>query len=554
MTSNTEAVPETGGGRARIGRVLRNRQVRRVQVAFAGSTLGDWAYTTAVIVWAYTDGGAAAVGAYQAVRFLAMAVAAPLGGALADRMSRRTFMLVADAARAVLVALAATIVVADGPAVAVYTLAVVAAIVGAPFRAAQAGLLPELVDSPGDLAAANALSANLENVMLFAGPALAGVLIGVWNVEAVFWLNVATFVWSILFVLGVRAGSRPDTSEPDDAPGHGFLRDFRAGFGLVVGSKDLRGIALLSAATGFTWGALTVVMVVLATSPDVLDSGPEAVGYFNATLGIATVVGGVVVLTRVGRNRLGEDMILANLGWGVPLLVLAAFPSPATAFAAVAVIGLSESLGGLGFETLPQRIAPAEFVSRVYSAIGSALTGSMFLGALVAPLLVDHAGVRTALLVAGTVVLAVTVPRWAQMRALDQRLQAPAELALLGRISTFADLPGPALEMLAHTSERVAVPAGTVVMAEGDASSRFYVIVSGRVEVTQGGEFRRTEGPGEVFGEIGLLRDVPRTATVTTVEDSEFQVVERPDFLAAVGNLGDARGTLDDLVVRRLAS
>lgn len=552
MTTDAETVPEAGGSRTRIVRVLRNRQVRRVQIASAGSTLGDWAYMTAVIVWAYADGGAAAVGGYQAARYLAMAVAAPLGGALADRVSRRTFMLVADGARAVLVAGAAAVVATDGPAAAVYVLSIVAAVVGAPFRAAQAGLLPELVDSPDDLAAANALSANVDNVMMFAGPALSGVLIGFWDIEAVFWLNVVTFGWSILFVLGVRGGARP--SAPDDGEASAYLADLAAGFGLIRRDGGLRTIALLSASTGLAWGALTVIMVLLATSSNVLDAGPEAVGYLSSTIGIATAVGGVLVLARIGSDRLAGDMVLSNLGWALPLLALAAFPSPATAFAAMALIGLSEAFGAIGFETLPQRIAPADYVSRVYSAIGSAMTAAMFLGSLLAPFLLDQVGMQTSLSVIGAVVLVVTLACWPRMRRLDQSLQAPAELTLLRDVPAFVELPGPALEMIARTSERVSVPAGTVVMTEGDASSRFYVILAGRVRVTQGGVLRRTEGPGEFFGEIGLLRDVPRTATVTTVEDAEFLVVERPDFLAAVSNLGDVRGALDELVVRRLAS
>jgi MFS family permease len=136
---------EDVGNRQRIARVLRNPRIRRLQLAFLGSTLGDWAYATAIVVWAYEDGGAAAVGAYQAVRFVTMAVVAPIGGVVADRMSRRRFMVISDLLRAVLVAAAGLIVVTDGPAPAVYVLSIAAAIVGSPFRAAEAGLLTELV-------------------------------------------------------------------------------------------------------------------------------------------------------------------------------------------------------------------------------------------------------------------------------------------------------------------------------------------------------------------------------------------------------------------------
>ena len=552
----TTQEPAPLGNRARIKRVLRNPQIRRVQLAFLGSTLGDWAYSTAVVVWAYQQGGATAVGAYQAVRFVSMSVSGPLGGVIADRVSRRTFMIVCDALRAALVALAALVVGLHGPALAVYGLAVLAAIVGAPFRAAQAGLLPQLVDAPEDLTAANALSGNIESTMIFAGPALAGLMITVWDVETVFWLNVATFIWSILLLLGVHArtaaAAPPEAGEAEDPveAATGFWSELSSGLGLMVRNRDLRNVGVISSANGFAWGALTVFLVLIAI--DVLDGGPQGVGYLNSVLGIATTVGGVLVLGRLSSSRLGNDMVVGALGWALPLLALAAFLSPVTAFVAVAVMGASEPLFALGADTIPQRIAPPEYVSRVYSAVDLALLAPMSLGALLAPHLVDLLGLRGAIAVPGALIAITALTRWPQMRDLDRRLEAPAELELLRAVPVFADLPAPALERLAHTSERARVAAGSVVVAQGAVSDRFYVIVSGEVQVTQDGVLRRTEGPGEFFGEIGLLRDVLRTATVTATAATELLVVDRTDFLDAVSLMGEARSGLEAVLVHRL--
>ena len=199
-------------------------------------------------------------------------------------------------------------------------------------------------------------------------------------------------------------------------------------------------------------------------------------------------------------------------------------------------------------------MAPSDFVSRVYAAMESALVLAMSIGAVLAPLLVDRLGLRPSIAISGAVVLLVAVSRWRQMRELDRRFEAPEELELLRTVTVFADLPAPALERLAHASERTRAPTGTTVLTEGDTSDRFYVIASGEVEVTGNGRVLRTEGPGEFFGEIGLLRDVPRTATVTALTDCEFVVIERADFLAAVAHLGDARSALDDVVMFRLAA
>lgn len=556
----TEIAPaaEELGNRQRIMRVLRNPRVRQLQLAFVGSTLGDWAFATAMVVWAYGDGGAKAVGAYQAVRFVTMAVAGPVGSVVADRVSRRTFMIVIDVLRAALVAGAGLIVVADGPALAVYALAIIAAIIGAPFRAAEAGLLTELVDSPSELTTANALSSNIESVMIFVGPALAGVVIGVSGVEEVFWLNAATFVWSTAMLLGVRAKptesdtASAEVADPEDETAKArFWTELSSGFGLVGRDRDLRSVALLAGSIGFAWGAMNVFLVLLAI--DVFDSGPNGLGYLNSVLGFATVAGSLLILGRLSSSRLGQDLVLGVvIGWGLPLLAVAVFPTPVTAIAAIAVIGICEPLGSLGIDTIPQRLTPSAMVSRVYSAIDTCLVGPMALGALLAPALVDWAGLRGALAITGALPLLAGVSRLPRMRSLDRRLTPPANLAVLRDVPAFVDLPAPVLELLAHAAERVRVPAATTVLREGDPSDSFYVIVSGEVEVTQNGRVLRTEAPGDFFGEIGLLRHVPRTATVKSTEDCEFLVVDRADFLAAVSHEVESIRAFDDVIARRL--
>ena len=310
--------------RESLRKVLANPNLRRIQLAFAGSLLGDWAYATAVTVWAYYEGGATAVGAFQAVRFISMAVAGPLGAVIADRVPRKTFMMTTDAVRAVLVATAALAIAAGSPAIVVYVLAIMAGMVGASFRSAQAGLIPKLVSAPDELTSSNAVAANLENVVVFAGPALGALLIGLIDVEAVFWDHVASFVWSFLLVSAVKVPAEErvaeEEGETEDEPG--FLKEVTAGFSMITRDRDLATVSLLAGAQGMVWGALTVFMVIM--SLQMLDAGPEGVGYLNAIMGVGTVVGGLVVLTRTTKGRLGQDMAIGVLGWSVPLLLLAA--------------------------------------------------------------------------------------------------------------------------------------------------------------------------------------------------------------------------------------
>ncbi|MBB6629334.1 MFS transporter [Nocardioides sp. KIGAM211] len=561
--AESTAQPEVTA-RESLRRVLANKDLRRVQLAFLGSGMGDWAYGTAVTVWAYSVGGATAVGIFSAVRFVTIAVAAPLGAVVADRVPRKAFMMATDAIRAVLVAVAATSMGLGGPPMVVYVLAVVAGMVGAPFRSAQAGLIPRLVSRPEELTSSNAVAANLENVIGFAGPALGALLVGTVNVEAALWFNVATFVWSLALVAAITvppaaataadaAGSGADTDETDEDD-ETFLQELTAGFTTIGRDRDLRMVCGLAGAQGFVWGTLTVYMVIVSVT--MLDAGAAGVGYLNAVLGVGAVVGGVVILTRTAKSRLAGDMAIGVIGWALPLLLMAAVPGPVTAVAALALIGLMDPWVNVGLDTIPQRIVHDRVLSRVFAAVDSAMVAAVAAGAAVAPLLIAWLGFRPSLAVVGGVVAAYTLSTLPRVRRLDARLAEPAHLPLLREVAVLAPLAPPTLEALAHRCEPMRAEAGVVVVREGDVSDRFYVIVSGRVEVTQGDRVLRVEERGDVFGEIGLLRDVPRTATVTALETTELLALDRAAFLEAVGGgaagSAEARVVAEDLVSRRL--
>ncbi|MBA8802729.1 MFS family permease [Nocardioides ginsengisegetis] len=532
-----------------LRRVLANRRLRRVQLAFLGSGMGDWAYATAITVWAYSVGGATAVGVFSAVRFVTIAVAAPLGAVVADRVARKTFMMASDATRAVLVAAAAVSMGLGGPPLVVYALAVVAGMVGAPFRSAQAGLIPRLLEHPDELTSSNAVAANIENVVGFAGPALGALLVGLVDVEAALWFNVATFGWSLLLVAAIDVPPGEEEPEEHETP-EGFLREVTAGFTTIRRDRDLLLVTGLASAQGVVWGALTVLMVIV--SVDMLDTGAAGVGYLNALLGVGTVLGGLVILTRTTKGRLAGDMVVGVLGWSLPLLLMAVAPSPVTALVALALIGLMDPWVNVGLDTIPQRIVDDRVLSRVFAAVDSALIAAVAIGAFLAPPLIGWLGLRASLAVLGVAVTAYALSMLPRARRLDGRLAVPAHLDLLAATSILAPLPRPVVESLAHRAEPVAVAAGEAVVREGEPSDRFYVIVAGEVEVTQEGHVLRAEGPGDFFGEIGLVRDVPRTATVTARTDTSLLAVDRADFLEAVTGVHEARAAAEDVVSRRL--
>jgi MFS family permease len=537
-----------------LSSVFVNPALRRIQLALAGSMIGDWAYATAILVWAYGEGGAKLVGIWGAVRLLLMAFAAPIGSTLADRLPRKAVLIASDVTRGVLVSIAALLVAADAPAVAVLVLATLSALVGCVFRPAQMAWMPSLTTKPEELTAANGAASTIESLAFFIGPALGALLISATNVQTVFVLNVLTFGVSAILVSGIRPVVRdvPGDGEDDEAAGEkvGMLREMGGGFTHIAHDRDLLMVAILVCAQTVVAGATIVLGVVLAV--DVLEAGPETVGIIDSVFGVGAIVGGFFAIARSARNHLAGDLALGTALWSLPLLLIVAWPSPVTVFAAVVLLGFGNPLVDVNFATIVQRLTPDRILGRVFGAYEGALIATMALGSAVTPFLVEGAGLRWTL---ATLALVVGIPALLfvpRCLRLDATLRPPEGTELLRSIPIFAPMPPAAVEALAGRLVRETVLAGTTIIREGEGSDRFLVIESGRVEVTQDGQHLRFEGPGEFFGEIGLLRDVPRTATVTAVEDSQLLSLEREAFLDAVRGTDEAFAAADDIVVRRM--
>jgi MFS family permease len=297
-------------------------------------------------------------------------------------------------------------------------------------------------------------------------------------------------------------------------------------------------------------GAMVVLGVVFAV--DILETGPAGVGLIDSTLGIGAVVGGFVAIARSVRNRIALDLVTGTLLWSLPLLLVMVAPSPATVFAMVALMGFGLPLVDVNYATLTMRLTPDARLGRVFGAFEGTCIGTMALGSAVTPFLLDELGLRGVL---GLLALVVGIPALAcipRARRLDATLRPPAGTELLAGIPMFLPLAPAALEFLARRLATATVPAGTAIVRQGDPSDRFYVLVRGRVEVTQDGRHLRDEGAGEFFGEIGLLRDVPRTATVTALEEVETVSLTREDFLGAVLGTDASTAAAYDIVTARL--
>ncbi|MGC4112355.1 MAG: MFS transporter [Nocardioides sp.] len=552
---------ETGGS---LKAVFVNRNLRRLQLGFAGSLIGNWAYATAVAVWAYGVGGAKAVGIFAAVRLAVMAFATPFVSTFADRYSRKKVMIFSDLYCAVLITAATVCLYAGTPALPIFALAVLTSFGSSSFRAAQGALTPQLANTPEELTASNGTASTLESLAIFVGPAIGAGLLAIADVEVVFLLNVASFLWSMSMVAGIRVPGREKAPEPKEATetvgealaeaeqkAESFLVETSAGFRAIVRDRDLLLTVVEGSAQTVVAGATAVLPLVMAV--EILHIGAKGVGLLDSMSGLAAIVGGVFAISRATRHKLGQDLTTGVLLWSVPLVLVTIWPSPVTAFAVMACLGFANPLVDVNVFTVIQRLTPDAVLGRVFGAFETCLIATMAIGSAITPLMLHAWGLRTTMGTLGIAVGVVALLGMRRMLQLDDRLEAPAGLALLQAIPMFGPLSPVTLDTLARGLVPVRFAAGEVVVREGDESDRFYVIESGDVRVTDtDGQLLRVEGPGDYFGEIGLLRDVPRTATITAADDVVLLALSREEFLDAVTGQGEARRLAEDVVVRRL--
>lgn len=530
-----------------LRRVFRNPGLRRIDLAFAGSIIGDWAYAVAVSVYAYHRGGPTAVGVLAVARYSVQAVLAPFLSTLGDRYPRKRVMLGADLARAAMVAGATALVAGNGPAVAVYLLAVGTSALGTAFRPAQAALLPSLATSPGELTAANAAASSIESIGFFAGPALAALLLSVTTLQTVFALNAASYIWSAFLILGLRVESQPIVAERERA---NPIKEAAAGIRTIRADRDLRLLAALLFGQTVVAGASMVFSVAIALR--LLHLGNSGLGTLNSTLGIGALAGAFTALALARRKRLSFDFGMGVILWSAPLLLVAVWPSVASAIVMMVLLGMGNSLVDINVFTVFQRVAPPKVMSRVFGALESAVIGGMAVGSLAMPLLISTIGLRMGLAVVGLCVSVPVVMSLGGLNRIDTTTLAPAKLPWVTSNSIFAPLSVTVQERLARSLIDLRVPAGEVVVQEGMAGDRYYLIESGKAEVMHDGVVVNLLGPGDAFGEIALLRDVPRQATVRAVEDLTLDALERDVFLDAVTGDTEANRLAEAEVARYL--
>jgi predicted MFS family arabinose efflux permease len=537
---------------------LRHRDLRSLIVAFAISASGSWAYNVGLSVYVYDQTKSAAwAGAVTIGRFVPSILFGAYGGVLAERFERIGFMVRLDLICTALMTGLTVLAAFNGPAWAAIAIGGVNSTITVCYQPAVAAIVPQLVPAK-DLAAANTLQNTVENLAVIVGPALGGLLLLTGSVTFAFGVNAGSFLLSALLVSRIRA-----RSEPVDVTQEGSVGPFRqmlVGAQAIVSSGAARLLVGYSVLASFVYGVDTVQFLFI--SREQLGTGSKGYGYLLAGLGVGGVAAAGLVNRIAAWPRLGTAILVGMAVYCLPTLLFLTVNVPVGAFAIEAVRGAGTLVVDVMAITALQRSMPKDKLARVFGAFFTFVLLAITLGALITPQVLDHTSLDTTLWLAGVGIPAVAVLGWPMLRRMDNanvaRLAAiEPRIAVLQRAAILAEASRGVLERLAAGATELDVEAGQPVVTQGEEADAFYVIEDGGMAVSSHGEDGVEKqlpalSPGDYFGEIGLLEQMARTATVTANRPSKVLRVGGDDFLDALSS-GSASVALLEGARTRLA-
>lgn len=522
-------------------------ELRRLELGWACSLLGGSASTVAVLVYAYQQGGTLLVGIYALARTLPGAIVTPCLTSLADHVGRERVLRGTLGGRCLLVGVAAAAAATGVAAPVVITLAAASASISATFRPVHAAVLPWLVHTPGQLSAAYIVATVLENMTTMVGPLLAGVMLALAGPVAGMSLAAVFFLLATIAVRQLTIPAKPAAAARH--PG----RAAAAGITALGRIAPPIGLVLLALAQTFVRGALLVLVVFLAVNR--LALGGDAVGWLNAAMGVGGLVGGALATVVVRLARLGRCFLAGIAMWGLPLLALAASPTRLMAFAALLLVGLGNAIEDSAIFTLLPRLLGPHLTGPALGALEPITLIGTAAGSVLAPLFVHVLGLRATLTVLGLMLALLAVVYTPRFATIDHTVRLPGpEYHLLRGLPMFTHLPVATAEYLATVLHPHRYAAGEVVLREGEPGEEFHLVAEGEATVTVGGTEMPRLHRGDGFGEIALLRGMPRSATVTAASPLRTLSVGRADFLAALASSPLSAAGAEALADRRLAA
>jgi Cyclic nucleotide-binding domain len=517
--------------------------------AYALFTINEYSVWIAVLVYAYAHGGATAAGVVSVAQLAPAALCAPFMAVVADRHPER-LLLSGLGAQTGGLSLAAVAVDRHWASILVYAGAVVASTSLTAVRPAQTALLPSLARTPNELTAANVALSWVEALAVAAAGLWTAALLtaGIGQVLAAAALLVLAANW-LIAVLPVSEPVFTGAAECDDA-GSSVWTEFQAGARIAGRAPGVRTLVGLLAAEDVVVGGLDVLFVVIAFR--VLHRPESWVGYLNSAYGLGGVVAGAATVLLIGK-RLPRPIVVAALVLGVSLAAVSFAPGAAVTVGLLTIVGAARAVMDMASRTLLQRSVAPDVLGRVFGLVEGFSMATLAVGSITVPLLIRLGGSTAALVCIGLVLPVVVAASARHLSTLDRGIPIPVtEIALLRSVSLFARLPASTLEAIARSLTSITLRPGDVLIREGEVGDRYYVVADGRLTVTQAMVTLREVGRGAGLGEIALLRDIPRTATVTADTDCRLFMLSRDVFVSAVTGHAPSRRMAESVVAERL--
>lgn len=516
-----------------IGRVARDPQLRRLQLGFLGFAIAEHGTWLAGIMYAFERGGIEEASIVAVVLLAPSLVVAPIAAFAADRFESRYVLATGYTLQSVFMVLVAVLIAVDVGSLPVYACAMFAATSVTLTRPAASVVLPNVTRTPADLTAANVVLGFVEYTGMFIGPALTGILVGVSGLAAPFAVCGGCTAVAAVLALGLQPVAGVSDAAPEPVSASPF-RDTKDG---LVALREHRGVRMLIGVLGLGSLVIGAVDVLFVVTADHLSAGEtDRAGLFGTAFGVGAVAGSAITVALVGRARLTPAITVAVAAMGLSLVALASAGSAALAVVLFFALGSGESVLRISAATLIQRVAPTDLVGRFFGVAEGLHMFSISIGSGAIGLLIGRTGYERGLIAAGVGVTALLLVSIARLFRVDRDAVVPDERVLeviLGD-DIFGCLPAPTIERLAADVVRTRIPAGDAVVVEGRDGDQYFVIDVGTAAVTVGGVSQGELGPGAGFGELALLRDQPRAATVVATTDLELLAFERNLFLQAV--------------------
>ena len=504
---------------------------RNLRLLFGGqvvSSFGDWLYVLALGILAYEiTGSATVVAVLTFARLLPYAVLLPFSGILADRGNRKVLMISADLGRGACM-FGLLFAGSEETLWITYPVVFLATMFSSLFQPAMSSVLPALVGDEEKLVEANSIWSQMDSVSFVLGPALGGVLALLGAPELAFAINGVTFLVSAATLLFVHIPPRETQETMEEA----WLPEMLAGFRFLFRENEglLATLTISFVSLTFVGGGIWTLILVLSERS--LGLGTEGSGFLNSVYGVGGVVGGLAAGYLASRLRLVPAAIWSMAASSVVLLFLGISPAGIVPFVILFVVGMLDIMVDVNGTTIIQTGTPEELLGRVFGAFDAVLIMAMLVGAIIVGPLIEVLGPRAATVAFAVVGLGVFSACLPRLRRLEGVLGVRM---FIRKVPVLSGLSHAVLEDLASRMTLEKVPDGTAVVREGEVGDRLYIVKEGEAEVVaqgdDGGEKElATLTRNDYFGEIALLRDVPRTATVRSRSPMELYSLEREDF------------------------